>query len=134
MLRRCYRDHGHADSGPDTGEVDLLSANAAAWALGVNPRTIRRAIARGELPAVKRAGVYEIAPADLARYRPRRRGAIAPANRPYLAPPRLLPFPNRGDGDAPALPRPRSELIGREHELAAVRSLLLRADVPTCRS
>jgi non-specific serine/threonine protein kinase len=118
------------DSAPDTGGADRLSANAAASALGVNPRTIRRAIARGELPAVKRAGVYEIAPADLARYRPRRRSAVPPANRPYLDPPRLLPFPDRGDGGTPALPRPRSHLIGRERELAAVRSLLLRADVP----
>jgi non-specific serine/threonine protein kinase len=118
------------DSRPDAGAVDRLSANAAASVLGLNPRTIRRAIARGELPAVKRAGVYEIAPADLARYRPRRRSAVPPANRPHLAPPRLLPFPDRGEGGAPALPRPRSDLIGRERELAAVRSLLLRADVP----
>jgi non-specific serine/threonine protein kinase len=118
------------DSAPDTGGADWLSANAAASALGINPRTIRRAIARGELPAVKRAGVYEITPADLARYRPRRRGAVPPANRPYPAPPRLLPFPDRGNGGMPALPRPRSTLIGRERELAAVRSLLLRADVP----
>ena len=118
------------DSGPDTGAAERLSANAAASALGVNPRTIRRAIARGELPAVKRAGVYEIAPADLARYRPRRRSALPPANRPYLAPPRLLPFPDRGEGGSPALPRPRTNLVGRERELAAVRSLLLRNDVP----
>jgi predicted ATPase/DNA-binding CsgD family transcriptional regulator len=118
------------DSGPDTGAADRLSANAAASALGINPRTIRRAIARGELPAVKRAGVYEIAPADLARYRPRRRGDTPPVDRPHLALPRLLPFPDRAEGGTSALPRPRSDLIGREHELAAVRSLLLRADVP----
>src|SRR5918998_3835632 len=123
-------DERTVDSGPDTGLADRLSANAAASALGLNPRTIRRAIARGELPAVKRAGVYEIALADLARYRPRRRSAVPFANRPSLTPPRLLPFPDRGEGGAPALPRPRSELIGRERELAAVRALLLRADVP----
>jgi predicted ATPase/DNA-binding CsgD family transcriptional regulator len=117
------------DSGPDTGAADRLSANAAASALGLNPRTIRRAIARGELPAIKRAGVYEIAPGDLARYRPQRRSAAPPANRPSLAPPRLLPFPDRGEGGTAALPRPRSNLIGRERELAAVRSMLLRADV-----
>ncbi len=118
------------DSGPDIGAVDHLSATAAAAVLGVSPRTIRRAIARGELPAVKRAGVYEIAPADLSLYRPRRRSAAPAANPPHLAPPRLLPFPDRGEAGAPALPRPRSELIGRERELAAVRALLLRADVP----
>jgi predicted ATPase/DNA-binding CsgD family transcriptional regulator len=118
------------DSGPDTGAADRLSANAAASALGLNPRTIRRAIARGELPAVKRAGVYEIAPADLVRYQPRRRSAVPPTNRPRLSPPRLLPFPDRGNGGTAVLPRPRSNLIGRERELAAVRSLLLRVDVP----
>jgi predicted ribonuclease YlaK len=30
----------------------------------------------------------------------------------------------------PALPRPRTSLIGRERELTAVRDLLLRDDVP----
>jgi non-specific serine/threonine protein kinase len=118
------------DSGPDTGAADRLSANAAAAVLGVNPRTIRRAIARGEIPAVKRAGVYEIAPGDLAQYRTRRGSATPLATRANLAPPRLLPFPGRGEGVPPSLPRPRSNLIGRERELAAVRSLLLRADVP----
>ncbi len=54
-----------ADSGPATAEAGWLSATAAAAVLGVSQRTIRRAIARGELPAVKRAGVYRIAPADL---------------------------------------------------------------------
>jgi excisionase family DNA binding protein len=47
------------DRTPDTGH-DLgasLSASAAAEALGLNERTIRRAIARGEFPAVKRGGV-----------------------------------------------------------------------------
>jgi len=56
---------GAADTWP-------LSAREAAAALGVSERTVRRAIARGELPAALRAGVYRIAPADLARYRQRR--------------------------------------------------------------
>ena len=60
------------DTGQRTGRRRRrrrLSASAAAAALGVSERTIRRAIARGDLPAAKRAGVYRIAPADLARYR-----------------------------------------------------------------
>jgi excisionase family DNA binding protein len=86
-------DDGAADRTPDTRQDTLgvvpLSASAAAALLGVNDRTIRRAIARGELPAVRHAGVYRIAPADLARYQ-EQRGIIIPP-----------------------LPRPRSPLIGR---------------------
>jgi non-specific serine/threonine protein kinase len=99
-----------ADSGP-------LSAREAAARLGLSDRTIRRAIACGELPAAKRAGVYRIAPADLARYRQRV---------PTLW---LLPSPLRESAPG-ALPLPRNRLIGRERELAAVRNLLLREDVP----
>ena len=41
------------DSGQDAGAADWLSASAAAAALGVSQRTVRRAIARGDLPAAK---------------------------------------------------------------------------------
>src|SRR5438093_6769910 len=53
---------GLPDSGP-------LTAREAAAVLGLNERTVRRAIDRGELPATKRAGSFHIAPEDLARYR-----------------------------------------------------------------
>jgi len=109
--------------------ADEFSASAAAALLGVSQRTIRRAIARGELPATKRAGVYRIAPVDLTRYRTRGRIAESPRPGARPAPPRLLPFPTREDETAPGLPRPLTALIGRGRELAAVRSLLLRDDV-----
>ena len=68
-----------ADRTPDTGQdaapPDTLSAREAADVLGVHERTIRRAIARGELTADKQAGIYRIAPHDLARYRAQRRVA-----------------------------------------------------------
>jgi excisionase family DNA binding protein len=116
--------------GADTGDADGVSASAAAAALGVSQRTIRRAIARGDLPAVKHGGVYRIAPGDLEGYRPRGRVA-GPSQTPRdRSLPRLIPFPARDPVAAPAFPRPRSELIGRERELAAVRALLLREDVP----
>ena len=117
------RVSGAADSWP-------LSAREAATVLGLSERTVRRAIARGELPAALHAGVYRIAPDDLARFREGRRGAAPPANRPSPAPLRRLPFLDHGDAGRSALPRPRSDLIGRERELAAVRSLLLRDEVP----
>ena len=119
------------DTGQRTGAADLLSARAAADALGVNERTIRRAIARGDLPAAKHAGVYRIAPDDLARYRsaaPRARSHPCPsAPRPAAADP-VAPA---GERDRPRiLPRPLTPLIGRERELAAVRARLLEPDVP----
>jgi len=110
------------DSGQAAGAGESLSAREAAVVLGVNERTIRRAIARGVLPAAKRSGVYRIAPADLARYRTRRR--------PLGELPRVIPFAGRKDHLVPALPRPPTPLIGRERELAAVCALLRRDDVP----
>ena len=118
------------DTGQDTGPAGGLTAVAAAAALGVDERTIRRAIARGELPAARRSGVYAIAPQDLAEHGARRRGAAAPRARPRPSPPRLVPFPGQVVRPIAALPRPRTELVGREREIAAVRALLLRDDVP----
>ncbi|MBA2470048.1 MAG: helix-turn-helix domain-containing protein, partial [Chloroflexia bacterium] len=51
---------------PDTWPLSALDAARVA---GVSERTIRRAIARGDLPATKHAGVYRIDRDDLARYR-----------------------------------------------------------------
>ena len=45
-----------------------LTAREAAAVAGVSERTIRRAVARGELPAGKHAGAYRIAPADVAAW------------------------------------------------------------------
>ncbi len=49
---------------PDTGQPDsivpVMTARQAADFLGVNERTIRRAIARGDIPARKRAGCFRI--------------------------------------------------------------------------
>ena len=64
-----------AESSRPKGDADWLSARVAAGMVGVSQRTIRRAIARGDLLAVKLAGVYRIAPADLGRYRSEYRNA-----------------------------------------------------------
>lgn len=122
----------HPDRTPDIGrafnETEPLSAVAAAAALGVHERTIRRAIARGELPAAKRSGVFRIAPEALGLYRERRSlGARSPFSARRLLP-HLIPMPAPSPGARAALPKPRSSLIGREAELAEVRAMLLHRD------
>ncbi len=115
------------DSGHDAGG---LSAKAAAAILGVSAPTIRRAIAHGELPATKHAGAFCITQADLARYRQECRIVTPPQHLPPRPPLRLIPSLDQESAVTLAVPRPRSPLIGRERELAAVRDLLLREDVP----
>ncbi len=110
----------------DAGEADWLSATAAAALLGVSQRTIRRAIARGVLPAIKRAGIYRIAPDDLTRFRGRRGGGDEIRHLPV--PPRLVPLPDPvpAPGIPPSfdLPRQLTPLIGRARELAMATAAL----------
>jgi non-specific serine/threonine protein kinase len=114
-----------------TGAADTwpLSAREAALRLGVSERTVRRAIARGELPAARHAGVYRIAPDDLARYRAERDRQGLPPKSPSRDSPRLIPLPTRGGAASAAIPRPLTPLVGRERELAAIVPLLGREDV-----
>lgn len=113
------RTYDRTELGAVSGVPDIwpLSAREAALALGVSERTIRRAIARGMLPATKHAGIYRIAPDDLARY-----GGQISGPRPLPVPPRE-PLPG-------ALPWPRTTLVGRERERSAARTLLLDGAVP----
>jgi excisionase family DNA binding protein len=122
------RTADHDVSGtPDTWP---LSARDAAALLGVNERTIRRAIARGDLPAARQGGVYRIAAADLDHYRTGRQHTTSRAVSPRRDPPRLIPFPGKDRAITPTLPRPLTTLIGREREIADLRALLLHSDVP----
>jgi excisionase family DNA binding protein len=115
----------------DTGQTasDTLTAREAAVVVGVNERTIRRAIARGELPAVKHSGVYRIASADLAHYRTHKRPPILAQAKAHGTRLRLVPLPRLAPSRTAPLPRSPGELIGREREVAAVREFLLRPDV-----
>ena len=124
------RDRTGRDSVSGAPDTWPLSASEAALALGVSERTVRRDIARGDLPAVKRAGVYRIAPDDLARYRAGRSAEGVLAAQSHRGPPHLVPLPGAGQESALSLPRPLTPLIGREREVAAVCALLLREDVP----
>src|SRR4051794_21573847 len=59
------------DSAPGASREATLTARAAAEALGVSHRTVRRAIDRGDLAATKYAGTYRIAPEALQSFRRR---------------------------------------------------------------
>jgi excisionase family DNA binding protein len=114
-----------ADSGHDpAAQPAFLTAREAAAKLGVHERTIRRAIDRGELPAAKHAGIFRIAPTDLARYR-------ASRPRPARSPPRFLrlvpPAPQRSE--TATVPAPLTPLVGRERELAVAQERLRQPDV-----
>ncbi|MGH2559287.1 MAG: ATP-binding protein, partial [Thermomicrobiales bacterium] len=111
----------HPGGAPAVG----LTARAAAERLGVSARTIRRAVARGDLPATKFAGVFRIDPADLERYRRRLTGPAPPTRTAsrllHLVPSTALPLP--------PLPQPLTSFVGRESALATVIALLRRPDV-----
>jgi non-specific serine/threonine protein kinase len=110
---------------PDTWP---LSAREAAGVLGVNERTIRRAIARGELVADKKGGSFRIAPSELERYRIRRAGREPEVLAPDFGAGRLIVLPeSRARFAAP--PRPTSSLIGRREEINAIAARLVRDDV-----
>ncbi|MBA3378945.1 MAG: helix-turn-helix domain-containing protein, partial [Chloroflexia bacterium] len=106
---------------------DALSARQAADLLGVNERTIRRAIAHGRLRATKRSGVFRIDKQELDRYRPAPFMSRSVSER-LSHPLTLLP-------KAPAqppyhVPRPLTPLIGREREVHAIGDLLTGDNVP----
>src|SRR5262245_8614397 len=98
---------------PDTAEesapgstVDAatppLTARALATTLGVNERTVRRAISRGDLPATKFAGTFRITAGDAARYAAR-----------------LTENPKQPVSPIAPLPAPQTPLVGRSAETAA---------------
>jgi predicted ATPase/DNA-binding NarL/FixJ family response regulator len=96
---------------------DELSTREAALTLGRNVRSIRRAIERGELIAVKRGSAYWIAADDLLRYA----AQAAPGSRSQRG--RIVALPNAPPPTA-SLPQPLSSFIGRAAAIRAVLSLL----------
>jgi excisionase family DNA binding protein len=114
----------------------VVAVREAAAALGVGERTVRRAIARGELPAVKRGRGFAIRQEDLDRYRRRReRRARDRARTPLTLVPKpdepvtIVPFPAPARPWSATLPTPLTSFVGRERELAAIAALLRRDDV-----
>ncbi|MGN6031549.1 MAG: ATP-binding protein, partial [Thermomicrobiales bacterium] len=110
---------------PDTPAADKaspLSAREAAESLGVHERTIRRAIARGDLPATKRSGMWEIHGANLIDWSAKhsRSNHAIPAIQPLSTAPTTPPF---------RVPTPRTPLFGRVRE---VRNIVERIGDPRC--
>jgi len=101
-----------------------MTALEAAAALGLSERTIRRAIAREDLHATKLAGVYRIAPDDLARYARSREVPISLVAHLHHGPARLMPLPVRSRANAFHVPHPLTPLIGRDEELQRALRLL----------
>jgi predicted ATPase/DNA-binding CsgD family transcriptional regulator len=116
-------------TGQTAGAGRFLSAREAAAALGVNERTIRRAITRGDLVAAKYSGVYRIEPAALSDFQARQQVPSSPLRDPRSDPPRLIPLPKPTDEIAATLPRPLTSLIGREREVEQIGDLLRRDGV-----
>lgn len=97
-----------------------LSTSEAASALGLTERTVRRAIARGELAAVRRGSSYRINSEELARYSARVERSSTPKSAARMT---LLPIPEPPHVPAP-LPAPLSSFVGRESEQATLTALL----------
>jgi excisionase family DNA binding protein len=126
-----------SESGGTSSETTLTALEAAAR-LGVSERTIRRAIARGELPASKHAGQFKISLDALDRFRSERVSTNAarddrphdelPPVRSIFSAPRLVIVGSELLA-RPPLPRPLDALIGRGQEIAEIRDLLLRPEV-----
>ena len=121
------------DTAPAARPVGTLTARAAAAALGVSERTVRRAIARGALPATHYAGTYRITAEAIAFFR---RGLAAPTwqRRPIQTASEwgdasLLPVLPTPSTPVPSLPVPLTPLVGREAAVAGVGDLLRRPDV-----
>jgi excisionase family DNA binding protein len=124
MERRAERQTSAA--GQDPKQTRLTALEAAAR-LGVHERTIRRAIARGDLRAIKRAGVFQISSTDLERFRGARsgsRGVTAGQVESSL----VSNLPGQALAPRGQIPVPLTSLVGREYEIAALATILRGPD------
>jgi non-specific serine/threonine protein kinase len=118
-------------------EPAFHSVQEAAAMLSVSESTVRRAIARGALPAVKQRQTLQIAPDALARYRAKR-GSSQRAGPASMAThvavpglPALVSLPRQTPTRHGVLPVPLTRLIGRKTDLAAVADLLAEGRLVT---
>jgi excisionase family DNA binding protein len=120
----------------------VVSASEAAAVLGVNERTIRRAIQRGELAASKHGRSFQITREALDAFQARRDRASDPEPLLRLIDPAVpapevdlisgpipVPFVATEAIEQPALPAPLNRFVGRTREIASLSALLLERDV-----
>lgn len=99
------------------GDAHGVSTREAAAALGIPERTIRRAVAQGDLMAVRRGGAYRIDRASLERYAERHPRREQPRPAPHLL---TLPAP----AELHVVPETLSTFVGRQVEVARLQELL----------
>ncbi len=126
---------------PDIHDVsDVMSAREAAVALGVSERTIRRAILRGELEAIKEGRSFHITTAALDDYRasreqPQRRSRLhlvplpVPEDDRTPPPPTLIPLPGGDLTGRRPLPAQLTTFVGRSDAMTSLARLLRDDDV-----
>jgi excisionase family DNA binding protein len=128
LAARSAEHDGNLAAAPNFAEMSgVLSAREAAALLGVTERTVRRAIARSELPAVKVGRAFRIERAALADYVARRRDR--PQKNRRAPAPRLIPLPVPARPRWRILPASLDRFVGRERVLAQVCELVRRDDV-----
>jgi excisionase family DNA binding protein len=125
--------HAIPDPTPHTG---VITAREAAGALGLSERTVRRAIARGELVASKEGRAFRVTPEALEAYRTGRDRSVRRGASPVDArggepvrPAMLTALPRRTPPRVDILPTPLTRFIGREREVAAAAALLRQDDI-----
>lgn len=107
-----------------------LSVRDAARLLTFHEQTIRRAIDRGDLSATKHAGVFQIEPAALDRFKLLESTSREDCSRPNHGATRPLALLPRPEIKRPQrFPVPLTPLFGRQSQLAEIATLLTRRDV-----
>jgi non-specific serine/threonine protein kinase len=123
MPKEQHASEGVATCAPGTRTLamqrapDELTTREAAAVLGCSQRIVRRAVASGALPAVKRGTTYRIPRPALLRYA---ESMASPSPPRPLA--HVIAFP--GAADAAPLPEPLSSFVGRRADLETVTTLL----------
>lgn len=114
-------DHARRNQSHDPGQAaeHPLTASDAARIAGVHERTIRRAIARGELAATRRNGRFGIEPDALQVYLKRTHTTGPTTRRSAQA---------RRQPKLSSLPAPPTAIIGREQEVRQALALLAGPD------
>jgi excisionase family DNA binding protein len=97
----------------------MLTTREAAERLGMHERTVRRAIARGEIPALKEGNAYRIAAAALEEIAPPPPSPLHRRHGSHRVRPKLVSLPPPQVRIA-TLPHPLTPFIGRQADLAAI--------------